>query len=89
MRLHQHVLICSSFQAEIHCDARVLFVDALTELRPSLWSYVPKLAHLFDVLSNPGKLRKCQFKIELVPDDEIRNATPDSKLLIDAFEFLN
>lgn len=88
MRFGQHVLICSSFQTEIPCDARVLFVDALTELRPSLWSYVPKLAHLFDVLSNPGKLKNCQSKIELAADDVIRNATPDSKLLIDAFEYL-
>lgn len=89
MKFDQHVLICSSFQAEIPCDARVLFVDALAELRPSLWSYVPKLAHLLDVLFNPDKLKKCQVKIELVPDDEIQNATPDSELLIAAFEYLN
>ena len=89
MRVGQHILICSSFLTEIPSDARVLFVDALTELRPSLWSYVPKLVHLFDVISNPGKLKTCQFKIELVADDVIRNAIPDSDLLIDAFEYLD
>ena len=45
--------------------------------------------HLFDVISNPGKLKTCQFKIELVADDVIRNAIPDSDLLIDAFEYLD
>ncbi|KAL9132051.1 MAG: hypothetical protein Q9217_000179 [Psora testacea] len=77
----------SSFQTEIPRDARVLFVDALAELRPSLWSYVPKLANFFDVLSNPGKLKNRRFKIELVTDDDIRNTVPDSNLLVDAFEY--
>ncbi len=89
MSFSQHLLICSSFQTEIPRDARVPFVDALAELRPSLWSYVPKLAHLFDVLSSPGKLKTRKFKIELATDDEIRNASPDSILLIDAFDYAN
>ena len=85
----RYPLICASFQTEITRDARVLFVDALAELRPHLWSYVPKLAHLFDILSSPVKLKTCQFKIELATDDEIRNAAPDSTLLIDAFDYSN
>lgn len=85
----QHLLISNSFQNEISCDARVLFVDALAELRPSLWTYVPKLAHLFDVLFNPAKLKTCKFKIELATDDEIRNASPDSTILVDAFDYMN
>ena len=83
----RHVLNRNSFQTEIPHDARVLFVDALAELRPSLWSYVPKLARLFEVLFNPSKLRGRRFKIEMATDDEIRNAAPDSELLIDAFEY--
>ncbi len=89
MRVGQHILICSSFQTEIPSDARVLFVDALTELQLSLWSYVPKLVHLFDVISNSDKLKTCQFKIELVVNNVIQNAISDSDLLIDAFEYLN
>lgn len=45
--------------------------------------------HLFDVLSNPGKLKNCQFKIELTANNVIQNATSDLKLLIDAFEYLS
>ncbi|MCJ1359677.1 MAG: hypothetical protein MMC33_009679 [Icmadophila ericetorum] len=77
----------SSFQHEIPSDARVLFVDALVELRPSLWSYVPKLECPFDALFNPSKLKDRQFKIELATDDDIRNAAPGSELLGDAFEY--
>lgn len=89
MRVDQHILICSSFQTEIFSDAQVFFVDALTELQSSLWSYVPKLVHLFDVISNSDKLKTCQFKIELIADDVIQNVISDSDLLIDAFEYLN
>ena len=76
-----------SYQAEIPSDARALFVEALTELRPKLWSYVPKLAQLFDFISNPSKLKTQKFKIELSADHDIRSATLDSTLLIDAFEY--
>ena len=89
MSFNRHSLICGSFQTEIPSDARDLFVDALADLRPHLWSYVPKLAHLFDILSSPAKLKTHRFKIELATDDEIRHATPDSSLLIDAFEYWN
>lgn len=89
MSFSQHLLICSSFQIEISRNARVFFVDALVELRSSLWSYVSKLAHLFDVLSSFDKLKIRKFKIELVIDDEIRNASSDSILLIDAFDYAN
>ena len=88
MRFDQHILICNSFQTEILCDAQILFVDVLAKLHPSLWSYIPKLVHLFDILSDPGKLKKCQFKIELAADNNIWNASLDSELLIDAFEYL-
>jgi hypothetical protein len=87
MSFDRHPLICGSFQTEIPSDARALFVDALAELRPHIWSYVPKLAHLFDILSSPAKLKTRRFKIELATDDEIRNATPDSSLLVDAFDY--
>ena len=87
MSFDWYLLIYSSFQTEIPRDAHALFVNALAELRPSLWNYVPKLAHLFDVLSNPSKLKTHQFKIELATDDDIRNSAPDSKLLINAFEY--
>lgn len=87
--LDRYSLICVSFQTEILRDARVLFVDALAELRPHLWSYVPKLAHLFDILSSPVKLKTCQFKIELATDYELRNAAPKSTLLTDAFDYSN
>lgn len=89
MRFDWHRLICSSFQTEIPSDARALFVDALAELRPHLWSCVPKLAHLFDIISNPTKLKTRQFKIELAPDDEIQDAAPGSKLLVDAFDYVD
>jgi len=89
MRFDWHRLICSSFQTEILSDARALFVDALAELRPHLWSYIPKLAHLFTILSNPTKLKTRQFKTELAPDDEIRNAAPCSTLLVDAFDYVD
>jgi len=89
MRLDQHRLICDSFQTEIPRDARALFVEALVKLRPHLWSYVPKLAHLFDILSSPSKLKTRQFKIELAIDDEIRNAAPGSTLLVDAFNYVD
>ena len=89
MSFNRQALICGSFQTEIPSDTRALFVDALAELRPYLWSYVPKLAYLFDILSSPAKLKTRRFKIELATDDEIRNATPDSLLLIDAFEYWN
>jgi len=88
-RFDRHRLICGSFQTEIPLDARALFVEALAELRPHLWSYVPKLAHLFDIFSNPAKLKTRQFKIELATDDEIRNAAPGSTLLVDAFDYVN
>ncbi len=88
-RFDRHQLICGSFQTEIPIDARALFVDALAELRPQLWSYVPKLAHLFDVFSSPTKLKTRQFKIELATDDEIRNAAPGSTLLVDAFDYVD
>ena len=83
------MLNCIRFRTEIPRDARVLFVDALAELRPCLWSYVPKLACLFDALFNPSKLRSRRFKIETVADDDIRNAAPDSDLLINAFEYID
>ena len=86
MRFDRHRLICGSFQTEIPRDAQALFVEAFAELRPHLWSYVPKLAHLFDILSTPSKLKTRQFKIELATDDEIRNAAPGSTLLVDAFD---
>ena len=89
MRFDWHRLICGSFQTEIPCDARALFVEALAELRPHLWSYVPKLAPLFDILSSPSKLKTRQFKIELATDDEIRNAAPGSTLLVDAFDYVD
>lgn len=89
MRFDRHRLICGSFQTEIPSDARALFVDALAELRPHLWSYVPKLAHLFDILSSPTKLKTRRFKIELATDDEIRNAAPGSILLVDAFNYVD
>ena len=73
MRFGRHRLIRSSFQTEIPHDARALFVEALAELRPHLWSYVPKLAHLFDILSSPSKLKTCRFRLELATDEEIRN----------------
>ena len=89
MRFDWHRLICGSFQTEIPRDARALFVDALAELRPYLWSYIPKLAHLFDILSSPSKLKTRQFKIELATDDEIRNAAPGSTLLMNAFDYVD
>ncbi len=89
MRFDRHRLICGSFQTEIPRDARALFVDALVELRPHLWSYVPKLAYLFDILSSPSKLRTRHFKIELATDDEIWNATPGSTLLVNAFDYVD
>lgn len=85
----QYSLICVSFQTELPHDARVLFVDALAELRPHHWSYVPKLAHLFDILSRPVKIKTRQFKIELATDEETRNAAPDSTLLVNAFDYSN
>ncbi len=89
MRFDLHRLICSSFQTEIPIDARALFVEALAELRPHLWSCVPKLAHLFDILSSPSKLKTRQFKIELATDDEIRDAAPGSTLLVNAFDYVD
>ena len=89
MRFDWHRLIYGSFQTEIPRDARALFVEALAELRPHLWSYVPKLAHLFDILSRPSKLKTRQFKIELATDDEIRNAAPGSTLLMNAFDYVD
>jgi len=89
MRLDRHRLICDSFQTKIPRDARTLFVEALVELRPHLWSYVPKLAHLFDILSSPSKLKTRQFKIELAIDDEIWNVASGSTLLVDAFNYVN
>lgn len=87
--MSQQVLNQSSFQTEIPHDARGLFAEALAELRPCLWNYVPKLVSLFDALSNPSKLKTQKFNIELATDDDIRNATPDSELLINAFECSN
>lgn len=89
MRFDQHQLIYDNFQIEIPSDVRVPFVDALVELRPHLWSYVPKLTHLFDILSSSTKLKTRQFKIELAIDDEIRNATLRSTLLVDAFDYVD
>ncbi len=89
MTFDWHRLICSSFQIEIPSDTWALFVDALVELRPHLWSYVPKLAYLFDILSNSTKLKTRQFKIELAPDDEIRNVASGSTLLVDAFDYVD
>ena len=89
MSSNRHPLICDSFQTEIPSDARVLFVDALAELRPHLWGYVAKLVHLFDILSSPTKLKTRQFKIELATDGEIWNAAPGSTLLIDAFDYVD
>lgn len=89
MRFNRHRLICGSFQTEIPRDARALFVEALAELRPHLWSYVPKLVHFFDILSNPSKLKTRQFKIELATDDDIRSAAPGSTLLVNAFDYVD
>ena len=89
MRFDRHRLICGSFQTEIPRDARDLFVEALAELRPHLWSYIPKLAHLFDILSSSNKLKTRQFKIELATDDDIRNAAPGSILLVNAFDYVD
>ena len=83
------VLKCIRFRTEIPRDARVLFVDVLAELRPCFWNYVPKLAYLFDALFDPSKLRSRRFKIETVADDDIRNAAPDSDILINAFEYID
>ena len=50
---------------------------------------MPKLAHLFDILSRLSKLKTRQFKIELATDDKIRNAAPGSTLLINAFDYVD
>ena len=50
---------------------------------------MPTLAHLFDVLSNTSKLKTRRFSIELAADDEIRKAAPDSKLLKEAFNYVD
>ena len=89
MSFPRRPLICGSFQTEIPSNARVLFVDALAELRPHLWSFVPKLGHLFDILFSPAKLKNSRFKIESATDDEVRNSAPDSTLLVDAFDFVS
>ena len=89
MRFNQHQLICSSFQTEIPHDTQDLFVEALTELHPHLWSYIPKLAHLFNILSSPNKLKTHQFKIELATDNDIQNAAPGSILLVNAFDYVD
>jgi len=89
MKFDRYRLIYGSFQTDIPCNARALFVEALTELRLYLWSYIPKLSHLFDVLSSLSKLKTCQFKIELATDDEIQNAAPGSTLLINAFDYVD
>ena len=89
MRFDQHRLICGSFQTKIPRDTRALFVDALAELRPHLWSYVSKLAYLFDILSSLSKLRTRQFKIELATNNEIQNAAPGSTLLVNAFDYVD
>ena len=49
---------------------------------------MPKLGYLFDIFSNPAKLRTYQFKIKLATDDKIRNATPGSGLLVNAFDYI-
>ena len=89
MSFVRYRLICGSFQTEIPSDARLIFVDALAELQPHLWSYIPKLAHLFDIISDPIKVKTHRFKIELATDNEIRNANPGSKLFMDAFDYVS
>lgn len=89
IRFDLHRLIYNSFQIEIPIDVWALFVEALVKLRPHLWSCVSKLAHLFDILSSPSKLKTRQFKIELVIDDEIRDVALGSTLLINAFDYVD
>ena len=58
-------------------------------IRIYIYIYIPKLAHLFDILSSLSKLKTRYFKIELAIDDKIRNAAPGSILLINTFDYID
>ena len=77
------------FRTEILFNAQIFFINALAELRLYLWNYIFKLAYLFDALFNPSKLWSRRFKIEIIIDDDIRNAAPDSNLLINIFKYID
>ena len=61
----------------------------LAKLHLYLWSYVSKIVHLFDIFSSPMKLKNHHFKIELATNDEIHKASSGSRLLINAFDYVN
>ena len=65
-------------------NARGTFFKALTELNPSIWSYVPNLGNLYAAIVNRERLHKFKFKLEDIEDNVIAAATPGSDLLIQA-----
>lgn len=83
------MLIYNNFQIEISRNVRIFFVDVFVEFRSNFWSYVSKLTHLFDVFFSFNKLKTRKFKIELAINNEIRNVSSNSTLLIDAFDYAN
>ena len=87
--ISNQALTVSRYQREIPKFARQLFLDALTDLRPSLGLYVPTLGNLYDTLINPEKLRSRRFRIEDIHDSTIRAATPDSDILVTAFDLVD
>lgn len=48
---------------------------------------MPKLSQVFDMFTNSETFRAQRYRIELASDDEILGSTPDSSLLVDAFQY--
>ena len=67
-------------------SARNTFFKALTELNPSIWSYVPNLGNLYAAIVNRERLHNFKFKIEDIEDNVIAAAPPGSDILIEAFD---
>ena len=87
--ISNQALTIGRYQREIPKSARQLFLNALTDLRPSLGLYIPTLGNLYDTLINPEKLRSRRFCIEDIHDSAIRTAALDSDILVTAFDLVD